>query len=217
MARGLAVELHYILHAQRTQQSRNGDAARRVDSVDGNAETGLGNGLLVDQRQSQHALDVGIDGVEILSDGTQVVDLGETDLVALGQAQHLVALGGVDELALGVEQLQGVPMLRVVRGGDDNAAVGLLVDNGHLGGRRRGKAGLDDVDAHTDKGAYNQTVDHSARQTGIATDNECKTLARLPALQEGGKSRSEFNDIDRAQALACGTANGAANTRDGFN
>ena len=212
MACRLTVELHDTLHTQGAQQSRYGQTAGGVDGIHGHLEVGFGNGLAVNERQGEDALYVTVDPVLLDSDLPQVVDLGVAHFAALGQAQDLLALGVVDKFAFGIEQLKSVPMLGVVAGGDDDAAVATGVDDGHLGGRRGAEAGLKDVDAHTLKGADNEAVDHSAAEARVATHSQAQALAAVLFLQEGGESRRELDNINGAEALAGDTAYGAADS-----
>ena len=45
---------------------------------------------------------------------SQVLDVGEDVLALAGDAEHFLALVGGEELALFVEELQGVPFLGIV-------------------------------------------------------------------------------------------------------
>ena len=76
-------------------------------------------------------------------------------------------------------------MLGVMAGGDDDAAVALGVDDGHLGSRRGAQAGLQHVDTHTLQGAHHETVHHGAAQTGVTAHGQTQAAAGVLLLQEG--------------------------------
>ena len=216
MARGLAVELHDVLHAEAAQQARDGEAASRVHGVDGNLEASLLDGFDIHQLQTEHTLDMAVNPVLLDGHLTEVVDLGIVDFAAVSETQHLLALGVGDELALAVQQLEGVPVLGVVAGGDDDAAVAVAVDDGHLGGRRGAQAGLQHVDTHALQGAHHEAVHHGTAQTRVASHSQSQPTAGVGSFEESGKSGSELNDVEGCETLACGSADGAADSRDRF-
>lgn len=152
-----------------------------------------------------------VDGVEILGIGAEIVDFGERYFAAFGEAEDFGAFGCIDEFAAGVEEFKGVPMLGVVGGGDDDAAISMFVDNRHFGGGGCGEARFDDVHAHSDEGADDEVVDHSAGEACIATDDEGERCGRFLTLEEGCESGGEFHHIDGAEAVAGLAADGAAN------
>ena len=176
MAGGFAVEFDHVVHAQGAEESGDGYSACGVDCVDSHAEVGLCDGFTVDQGQGEDALDVVVDGVEIFGHLAEVVDFGIAVVFAFGDTDHLVAFGCVDEFATGVEQFEGVPVLGVVRSGDDDASVGVFVDDAHFGGGGGAEACFDNIDAHALQGSDHETVDHGARETGITSDNEGETF-----------------------------------------
>ena len=181
MACGFAVQLHHILHAQGAKQAGDGNAARGVNGIHCHAEIGLGNGLFVYQFEPEHALYVMVDGVQVFGHLAQLVHLGVAEVLAFGQGYHLVALGGIDKFATGVQQLQGIPMFRVVGGGDDDAAIGMTVYHGHLRRRRGGEAGFYHVDTHALQGAHHQTVHHSPGEACVAAHHQGEAFAALVA------------------------------------
>ena len=214
-ARGFAVQLH-DLAAQLAQQLRHHDAAHRVHGVDDDLETALAHGGNVHQRQIQYLTDVYL--VEILARQhmTDGVDGGVVEILLLGHGQHLLALGVVQKFAVGVEQFQGVPLAGVVRGGDDDAAVGFLGDDGHLGSRSGTQPDVDDVGTAGQQGPFHEVRDHFTRNTGVASYDYGKFFARSTAGDQAHVGRGEFYDVGRRQVLARGSADRAADARNGF-
>ena len=101
-------------------------------------------------------------GEILFLDRAQVVDLGEGERLGGGEVQDGLAFHGGEELTLVVQELEGVPLARVVAGGQDDAAIGLGEQDGHLGGRGGGETALDDVDAAAHEGAHDQLFHHVA-------------------------------------------------------
>ena len=217
VARGIAVEFH-ALDAEAFQQARHDDAAHGIDRIHHDGEVSGLHGLHVHGRQGQDGVQVLV-GEVLFLDRAQVVDLGEGELLGGGEVQDGLAFHRGEELALVVQELEGVPLARVVAGGQDDAAVGLREQDGHLGGRGGGEAALDDVDAAAHQGAHDELFHHVARQPGVFAYDDFVPLAvrlRLPLGEGGGVRRGEFDDIDRGEGVARSATDGAADAGNGF-
>ena len=93
-----------------------------MDRVDGHLESGCGDGVPIDQVEVEDGLDVGVNPSVMGRHGAEVGDVGIG--VGFGRAaDDLRAVRSRDEGALGVEQLEGIPLDGVVRGGEDDAPV----------------------------------------------------------------------------------------------
>jgi len=84
-----------------------------------------------------------------------------------------------------VEQLEGIPLLGIVRGSQDDAAVSLLEHNGHLHRGSGGQAGVDHVYAAGSQGAAYDLVHHRTGDTGIAAHHHLEPAAAPAAVQHG--------------------------------
>ena len=69
--------------------------------------------------------------------------------LALRDPEHLGALLGIQELASLIEQLQRVPLLRVMASGQDNTATSALHSHGQLRCRSRRQVNVDHVESHS--------------------------------------------------------------------
>ena len=110
-------------------------------------------------------LGVGIVHIQL----AQLVDFGKLEVLGLGDAQHLLSLGSIQKLALLVKQLQGIPLLGVMAGRQDNTAASLLHGNRNFGGRRGGQPDVYHIEAHTHEGTDYGVFYHFAGNTGIAS------------------------------------------------
>ena len=195
VAIGLAVQ-YLIINAKGLQQIREDDAAHAVDGIHADAEAGLADGFCIDELQGKHALDVAmVEGV-VFNVFSQMVHIGILESLFLGYAKHLVAFFLVEELTLAIEQLQGIPLARIMRGGDDDAAVGTAHANGQLGGRRGGQSDVDDVVAIAHQSSANHVLHHLARDAGIAAnDNLAATLLSLALRDKSGIGGYKLHDV----------------------
>ena len=144
----------------------------------------------------------------------QVVHVGIVKVLGFGQAQHLLALGIGQELAIVVQQLEGVPLLGVVGCGDDDATTGMLTHHSKFGCGGCGKADVDHIKAHTHEGTDYGIEHHTARQTGVTSDNDNIGLDGRIAAHKRGIGRSEFDDIEGREAIASLAADGASYSRN---
>ena len=102
--------------------------------------------------------------VEAIVDGarTQLINFGIIKILGLGQTEHLGAIGCCKELTLAVEQLQGIPLTGIMRGGNDNTTIGTCHTYSQLGGWCSGITNIDDVVAHTHQGSNYYVTNHQA-------------------------------------------------------
>ena len=73
--------------------------------------------------------------VVVFRDVSEIIDIGETEILRLREIKDSLTFGGGEELSFVVEKLQGVPLAWVVRGCEDDPSVGLGESHGHLCGR----------------------------------------------------------------------------------
>ena len=161
VARHVAVE-ELIAYAQSLKQFGQDKTSHAVDAVHTHGEACLANSIGIDQLQVQNGLDMAVVETVVHGDMSKCINVSIVEVFALSNLQHLVAVGSSEELALAVEQLQGIPLAGIVRGCDDDAAVGTAHAHGQLGGRCRGIADVNDVEAHAHQGAANNVAHHGA-------------------------------------------------------
>ena len=215
-ARGVAVQLH-DLAPQPSQQFGHHDAAHRIHGVHNDLVAARTDGLGIDQRERQHLRDVPFVERFARKDAPDAVDGGVFVILLFRHRKHLFPLGVAEEFPVGVEQLQGIPLAGVVRGGDDDAAVGLVRDDGHLDPRRGAQADVYHIRTARQQGAFDQVGDHLARNPGVAADDYGKFFARLTAGGQTGVGRGELHHVGRRQVPGLGPSHGAPDAGNGFN
>ena len=213
---GLGVEAGHLGDAELAEELGQDDAADGVDRIDGHAEVGLTDGIDIDELEVLHEVDVALVEVEILRVAAQVVHVGEGEVAVVGQAHHLRGFCGGQELALLVEELEGVPLAGVMAGGDDDTAAGTLHGDGELGGRRGGQTDVEHVEAHTHQRTADHVRHHLARDTCVAAYDDFTAIGAHQTLAQAGVGRYGFGDVDGVEGVARLTADGTAETGNGF-
>ena len=99
---------------------------------------------------------------------SEVLYVGILKVFVLGNGEHFATVGCGEELALLVEQLQRVPLTRIVTGGDDDAAVGTTHAHGQLCGRCGGVAYVEHIIAHAHQCAAHHLTHHGTRDAPVA-------------------------------------------------
>ena len=206
-------------HAQTFEQTRHDDGAYGIDRIEDDLEVRIADGFLVHGFQVNDRLDMLV-GEIMFRDMTQFIHTAEVEILGRSAVQDSLALGRIEEFTLLIEEFQGVPLTRVVGGGQDDAAVRTGHYNSQFRGRRRGIASLDDIDATGDESTDNQLLDHLAGDAGVLADDHLVALPfclRTPFAEFLRIGVGEFDDVDRGQRLARSTADGTADTGNGFN
>ena len=213
---GVTVELDNLA-THTTQQLGNSRTTHRIDSVYDNLKILLGNSLNINQRQCQHHIDVS--EIEVLAcyNTTNVVNIGELIVGLFGKSKHLLTIFVGQELATSIEQLQRIPLLGIVRSGDDNTTIGLMRSDCHLDTRSGTEIDIDNISTATDQRALNQAHNHLTRDAGITTYDDLNALFATAFLDETRVSYCILYDIDRSKVFTLNATDCAANTRDRFN
>jgi hypothetical protein len=129
------------------EEARQGDPAHGVDAVHNHAQVLRGDPLRINKVERQDLVDVlgkGVAGAVPAEGGVGC----RGGLSGLGAFNDGLPLRRRQELARLVEQLEGVPLFRVVRGTHHDAPGGLLLQHGHLNGGRRGHPEVHHVAPH---------------------------------------------------------------------
>ena len=189
-----AMQLEYLLHAQGVQQIRQHDTSHGVHAIDRHPEISGTNRLHIHERKRQHPLDMLLLITRILDNLAQMLHIGEREILGSGDAQHLGSLSGIEELTPLVQQLQGIPLLRIMAGGQYNATASALHRHGHLGRRCRGKADVHHIKTHPHQGAHDDVPHHRPGDAGIAPHDNLVGIDFRMLTNKGSVGRHEFHD-----------------------
>ena len=219
VASRLGVE-NRVFHAQLVEQLGQNDTTNGVDGVHTNAEMRVADGLSINQFEAHHIVNVPLVGLIAIDVMAQVVNIGILEVLLLGNLQHLSTVLRGEELALAVQQLQRIPLARIMRSRDDDAAVSAKRLHGKLRRGRSGEPDVHDIVAHTHDGSAHHIVDHNARDASITPDNDGRPVlveigilpvAAVPT-DESGVSSCEFHYVERIERVARPSAYRSANT-----
>ena len=130
---------------------------------------GFANGFDIDEFQGKHRLYVAVVERVVIDITSQTVDIGVVEILAFGNGQHFVAVFLGQKLTFVVQQLQCVPVARVVAGGDDDTTVGSCHPYGQLGSGRCRQSDVDNVIPHAHQRSANDILHHRSRYAGVAS------------------------------------------------
>ena len=111
---GLCVEWGDLFHTQCLEEFRQDDAAHGVDAVESYLEVLLLDGGNVHKVETQHHVYMFLVIGVVFEVFAQSVNVGEVKVFCLSNLQNFVAFVGIEEFALLVEELEGVPMAGVM-------------------------------------------------------------------------------------------------------
>ena len=109
--------------------------------------------------------------------------------IAVGQRQYFGTIGSTQKFAFVVQQLESIPVFRVVAGSEDDATTGFFQRNGYLYSRGGTQAEVHHIDTDTLQGAANKTIHHLTADTCISSHHH-HTIACFfndPAPESCGK------------------------------
>ena len=137
---------------------------------------------------------------------TQFINFCIAEILLFSQFQHLLSVGSSQEFSFAIQQLQRIPLTRIVRSRNDDTTIGTAHAYCQLRGRCGGITNVNDVEAHTHQGTTNYVAHHWARDTSIATYDNFSCLA-------GNEHRigcCKLDDIQRIEGIASASANSTA-------
>ena len=113
IARTLAVE-YLVVEAEGLEEFGEDNAAYGVDGVGTDAELALADGIDINELQLEHGIDMTTVVGVVDSASAELIDLCVVEVFSLCDAEHFGTVGSGEELALAVEELQGVPLAGIV-------------------------------------------------------------------------------------------------------
>ena len=145
---------------------------------------------------------------------TQLLYGSESEVTFFSDGQNLLASGFVKELTFVVQQLEGIPLDRVVAGGQDETTIGLFGCDSYFCSWGSGEADVDDIKAHANQRTRYALVAHFARQTGITANNDAAFLVPNFLLDYSGVCSCKLYNIKRVQTLTLLASDSATDARN---
>ena len=150
----------------------------------------------------------------VLAIRTQVIHVCILKVFGFCNTEHLVSFCGIEELALGVEEFQGVPHSRIVAGSNDDAATSPFHRDCDFGCGSRGESDVDYVEAHSHKRSANHILHHRSGDAGISADHYLVALDRSCTADEGCVGRCELYYIEGIERVSSPSSDGSSDSRD---
>lgn len=179
--------------------SRGKIVPRPADAVQRHVEAHGADAPHVQEGDRQDAFHVAVHGARVLLPPAQLLPGGARDL-AVQQGAHLGRLVRVQEHPAGADELQRVPLDRVVAGGHRQPARGLQVFDGQLHAGRGRDADVDHVAPGGLQRGGGGAREHGAADAAVAADHH--RAAGAPAPRIGAERRREPRDHLGGQAVA---------------
>ncbi len=207
-----------ILDTQCFEEFWNCNATHRIDGIDADREIGFFDGIDVHKRQRQHLINM---YVLKIFDSLNLSKIHNVHKISIlfgidGIVDDKLAVLCVEELAIMVEQFEGVPLRRIVARGQDDAAVGFELRNGNFGGRSGCKVDVNHINAAKCQRTDDDILDIRTRNPRITSHNYLIFRLLRLGFKPFGIRRSEFHDVKRRQVVARLAAYRAAYSRNRF-
>ena len=145
-----------------------------------------------------------------------MVHIGIKEILGFGDTEHLVAFFLVEEFALFVEQLQGIPYAWVMAGRDDDAAAGTFHGDGNLGGGGGGQTDVHHIESHTHEGSAYDVFHHLSADARIASHNDLARFHLGGFADKCGICRCKLDNIQWIQCVTCRSADCTADAGNRF-
>ena len=125
----------------------------------------------------------------------------------------------IEEFAFFIEKFEGVPLARVVGGGNDYASVSTGESHCHFGGRCGSKSSLHHIHSAGYEGAAYNVFHHLSAKAGILADHHLVAFSLCLGTsfaKFGAISVCEFYDVNGCQSISRGSSYGSAYSGNGF-
>ena len=210
-----AIEHRHLRNTQLPQEFGDDDTAYRIDRIDSDGEVGTANSFDIDQFQIFHHFDVTLVVGTVAHMASQTVDIGKLVVVIIGTTHHFAGFLGGEKFAAFVQELQSIPLARVVTGSQDDTTTGAFHSHGKFGGGRCGQTDIYHIEAHAHQGTTGDTCHHFAGDTSIVAHNNFTTvLSAHHTFAQTGKGGYRFCDVHWVERIAKAATDGAAKSRD---
>lgn len=193
------------LTAQFAQQGGGRNTAGTVHAVEHDLVSFGGNAQYVNV--FEYSLDVKGVGFGVIGRGDQILDPAVTVPGFVVELLDAFGAGGGRRDGDAGQELDAVPLNRIVRSGDDGPGIGVEVFDHHGHARCRHHAQVDDLDAAGDQARDGRIADPRPAGAGIPSDDNAEVLAvggGFGFVEPDGKSRNHLVDYNRGKRATDG-------------
>ena len=200
----LAIEFYdiFILHAKRTQKLGNHDTADGIHGIDSHFEVGTADRIRIDKRQREHCIDMTPVICRVGIHLSEALDRCEAVTAFCRYTQHFLSLGIIEKFATFVQKLEGIPLARVVRCGQDKTSACFFTCHGKLCCRSGSKIYVDHIKAHSHKRAYYQVAHHFSGYACVAAYDNSAACKSGGIVDESCERGGELHNVERRQRIA---------------
>ena len=157
------------------------------------------NRLCINSRKSHHSIQMSIGKVLFLYIAERI-HVCKGEILLLRTLQDGSTLCCIEEFSFLIQELESIPLLRIMGGCKYNTAVRFFENHSHLSCRGRSKTCLHHIDSARHSRSTYKLLDHITGKSGILSDNDLIPFTiwlRTAFLQFFTISICKLNDIDR--------------------
>ena len=151
----------YALDSHSLEKPRHYNSSDGIDSIEHHLESRSFDRLGVNVFELEYLIQMPVSEI-LLNDCPYGINICKVEVSGLGAVQNCLAFSGIEELALLIEELEGIPLPRVVGGCENDPAVSFRKNDCHFCRRCGSQTRLDDIHTAGCNGAANQILDHLA-------------------------------------------------------
>ena len=186
-----------ILHPKTVEEFGQNHSAYTVDTVNTHLESSLADCLGINKIEIKHRLDVTVIKRRIVNNLSEMVNLSIFKVLALSDVEHLITVVFGEKFTVGVEQLQGIPLTRIMACSDDDSTISSRHGDSKFGGRSCGKTDVEHIESHAHESSADDGVNHLTRHAGVSTYDNLSAAVGGVTTNECGISRCKLNDVER--------------------
>ena len=201
-----------VFHAELVKEFGQDDATHGIHGIKGHLELAGLDSLHIHQVKPQHHVDVLLVVGIVLDVLAQMVHISILEILSLSDAEHLFSLCLVEELALLVKELQGIPHTGIVAGSEDDTTASLLHGHGNLSGRSGSQSDVDHIESHAHECSTHDVLYHLTGDTCITSHHNLVGLDGSGLTNQRSVCAGELHDVEGIERITSLTADGAADT-----
>ena len=150
-------------------------------------------------------------------DCSERIHISEIEIVRIGALKDGCPFCCIQKFPFLIQQLQGIPLFRIMRSCQDDSSVRLLENHCHLCGRSRRKTGLDYIHSTSYEASAYKLLHHFSRDSGILADNDlvsrvCRLWASFAKFYT--VCISEFNNVNRCESIPWSASDCSSDSRN---
>ena len=132
-------------------------------------EISFADSLHINQLQCQYTVNMLLIVSIVFTIAAQMVYISKFKLFSLSDTKNFISFFLIQKLSLFIQQLQGIPLFRVMACSQNNTATCAFHSNSQFGGRSRSQADVYHIKPHPHQGSAYHVLYHLTGDAGIAS------------------------------------------------